>query len=106
MPIHLRGVRGGGMFKGEERFAAAFDPAIIVPLSRLDNFGVPLAISRWNAVVGGALKHSELLRLLRNFGDGLHCRGAGADHAHALVGEVDARVREATGVVPLALEFL
>ena len=36
----------------------------------------------------------------------LHWRGASADHADALVGEVDARVRKATGVVPLALEFL
>ena len=34
------------------------------------------------------------------------CRGAGADHADALAGEVDALVRPAAGVVPLALEVV
>ncbi len=88
-------LRNEVVFEAEERLADALDHAVIIRLSRLDDFGVHFAITGRNAVVGGALEHSELLGLLRNFGNGLHCRGAGADHAHALVGEVDARVREA-----------
>ena len=94
------------MLLAEERFADALDDAVIVRLSRLDQFGVHLAVARRHAVVGGALEHGELLGLLRDFGNGLHRGGAGADHGHALGGEVNAGVREAAGVVPLALEFL
>ena len=94
------------MLLAEERFADALDHAVIVRLSCLDQFGVHLAIARRHTVIGGALKHRELLRLLRNFGNGLHRGGAGADHGHAFAGEVNAGVREAAGVVPLALECL
>jgi len=47
-----------------------------------------------------------LFCLLRDFRNGLHRGGAGANHGHALVGEVNASVRVAAGVVPLAFEFL
>src|SRR6202048_2034380 len=94
------------MLLAEERFPDTLGHALVVRLSGLGQFGVHLAIARWYAVVGGALEHGELFSLLRNFGNGLHRRGAGADHAHALVGEVNASLREAAGVVPLALEFL
>ena len=94
------------MLLAEKRFPDTLGHAHVVRLSGLGQFGVHLAIARWYAVVGGALEHGELFSLLRNFRNGLDRRGAGADYAHALVGEVNAGVREAAGVVPLALEFL
>src|SRR5258708_20135276 len=94
------------MLLAEKRFPDTLGHALVVRLSGLGQFGVHLAIARWNAVVGGALEHGELFSLLRNFRNGLHRRGAGADHAHALVGALNARVRQAAPVMPLALEFL
>ena len=94
------------MLLAEERVADALDHAVIVGLSRRDQLGVHLAVARRHAVVGGALKHGELLGLLRDFSDGLHPGGSGADYRHALGGEINAGLREAAGVVPLALEIL
>src|SRR5258705_1176412 len=94
------------MLLAEKRFPDTLGHALVVRLSGLGQFGVHLAIARWNAVVGGALEHGELFSLLRNFRNGLHRRGAGADHAHALVGEVNAGVREAALWGPIYLEFL
>jgi hypothetical protein len=51
------------------------------------------------------LEHRKVFSLLCDFGNGLHCGGAGTDYAHALVGEVNAAVREAAGVAAHALEF-
>src|SRR6202022_4247678 len=82
LPLLWRGfqhrLRNEVMLLAEERFAGALDHALIVRLSRLDQFGVHLTIARRHTVVGGALEHGELLGLLRNFRDRLHCGGAGA----------------------------
>ena len=94
------------MFKAEERLLDTLDHAVIVRLSRLDQFWIHLAIARRHAIVGSALEHRELLGLLRNFRDGLHRRGAGTDHSHTLAGEINAGVGEAAGVIPPAFEFL
>src|SRR5450631_96132 len=101
-----RRLRQEVMLLAEERFPDPLGDALIIRLSRPGQFGVHLAIARRYAVVGGALENDELFGLLRNFGNGLHRRGAGTYHAHALAGEVNASVREAAGVVALALEFL
>src|SRR3954451_6390801 len=91
------------MLLAKERFFDALDHPIIIGLSRLDQFGVHFAIARRHTVIGSALEHGELLGLLRNFGNGLHRSGAGADYGHALVGEVNAGVGIAAGVVPLGM---
>ncbi len=78
------------MLLAKERFADALDHAVVVGLARLDDFRIDLAVARRHAVVGGALEHSQLLGLLGDFRDRLHRGGAGADHGHALAGEVNA----------------
>ena len=93
------------MLLAEERFAGTFDHAVIVRLARFGHFRVHLAVAGRHAVVRGTLEHCELLSLLRDLRNRLHGRGAGADHAHALAGKIDASVWELAGVIPLAFEF-
>ena len=99
-------LRNEVMLLAEEGFPDPLHDALIVGLSGFDQFGVHLAVARRDAIVGRALEHGELLGLLRNFWNSLHRRGAGADHAYAFAGEVNAGMGEAAGVIPLALEFL
>ena len=59
------------------------------------------------APVGRALEHREMARRLGDLLDGLHARGAGADHRHALAFEAHRpSMRPARGVAGLALEAL
>src|SRR5204862_2843841 len=90
------------MLEAEERLAQAPDDAVIIGLSRGDDFGVDLAVARRHAVVGGALEHGESLGRLRNFRNRLPRRRAGADDGDAVVAEVDAGIREAAGLEPHA----
>ena len=93
------------MLLAKEGFANPFDDSVIVCLARFHHCRVHLAVARGDAVVGGALEYRELLGLLRDFGNCLHCSGTSADHRNALVGEINALVRETAGVIPLALKF-
>ena len=55
-------------------------------------------------VLRGALEHGEVLGGLGDDRNGLDPRGAGADHANPLAGEIDALFGVAAGVAQLALE--
>ena len=68
--------------------------------------GVDGGVAQRTAVVGGALEDSQMLGFLGDVWDELHSRGAGADHADALAGEIDLLVRPARGVKGLPLEAL
>ena len=61
-------------------------------------------VARGDGVVGRALEHAQMAGGGGDHGGGLDPRGPGADLAHALIGEIHARVRPFAGVVPLALE--
>ena len=68
--------------------------------------GIERLVVRRHGVVGGALEHREVLRLFGHHRDRLDGRGAGADHADGLAGEVDAFMRPVAGVIGRALEIL
>ena len=73
-------------------------PALLVRIER--------RVARGQAEIGGALEHRQVIRLRGDARDHLHAGRAGADHADAQAGEIDALVRPQTAVVPLALERL
>ena len=76
----------------------------VVGLDLRDLLRVERPVVRRHRVGRGALEHDELVGLLGDDRDRLDRRGAGADHADPLAGEVDALVGPAAGVVRLALE--
>ena len=92
------------MLLPEERLLDALDDVVVVRLARLHQLRIHFAVACRHAIVLGALEHGELPGLLRDLGDRLHRSGAAADHRDPLGGEVDPFLREAAGVVPLALE--
>jgi hypothetical protein len=68
--------------------------------------GIERLVVRGHGVVGGALKDGEVPGLLGDHRDRLDGRGAGADDAHGLAGEIDALVRPVAGVIGRTLEIL
>ena len=63
-------------------------------------------VPRRDRVVGCALKHGQVLGLRGDHGRGLNAGRAGANHAHALAGEVHPVMRPLASVVPVSLETL
>ena len=66
--------------------------------------GIERPVVRRHGVVGRALEHGEVFGLLGHHRDRLDGRGARADHAHRLAGEVDALMRPVAGVIGWPLE--
>ena len=64
------------------------------------------AVAGRHRIVGGALEHRQVRRLLGDDGDGLNGGGAGADDAHPLAGEIHLLVRPVPGVEGLPLKTL
>ena len=78
----------------------------VAVLPRALDLGVHRGVGVRHAEVGRALEDVRVRRLARDLRDELDAGRAGPDHPDALAGDVDALVRPARGVVPLALEAL
>ncbi len=93
------------MLLTKERFQNALDDAIVVRLACFDDLRVHLTIAGRYAIIGGALKHGEMLGLLGDFRNGLNRGGASTDHRHSLAGKINPLVRKAAGVIPFACKI-
>ena len=104
---HLGGLaRIGRVQEAGEGLAAALEDLRIAPTDLGHLVLGDLGVVQGRAPVGRALEHGEMARRLGDLLDGLHPRGAGADHRHALAFEAHRLVRPARGVAGLALEAL
>ncbi|MNZ75863.1 hypothetical protein D3C78_943510 [compost metagenome] len=85
-------------------FAGVAAVLAVVGLDDARIFRVHRGVMRRQAVAGGTLEYGQMRGLLGQDRDHLDAGGTGADHGHALAGEVDFFMRPVGGVVDLALE--
>jgi hypothetical protein len=96
----------GGVDEAAPVLAALREDLVVARADVGHRLGLDLRVAQRRAPVGRALEHREMPHRFGDLGDGLHARGAGADHGDALAFEADGMMRPQAGMPGLALEIL